>query len=332
MPHGEAESTPRRLFVSRERLSPLLKQAAAAGVDIDALLDELGLRASLSDGISLGDYYRIQNRLAVIVRDETLHLSSRQLLPGSTDFVLQHARDSRSLRDVMKVIARTYNLLHGGEYNAVEARANSIDYVVDDTDFPYASDISEDYLFFSIECILIMLHGMLLAASPDLSNEALLSVHIRRPLGDVSSGHLAYWDTPIKFGAARYRLSIDRGAAEAPIAPDPKSLNAAGVFAMIEKTVAMREAGGGALRRISSAVRDALNDGVIDQQSIAARLGHSVATLRRRLGAENTSFRELKRLVLNEKAQRLLSTGRSVEDVSEALGFSEYRSFNRAFR
>ena len=61
-------------------------------------------------------------------------------------------------------------------------------------------------------------------------------------------------------------------------------------------------------------------------------MGLSVATLRRRLSGEGFTFRALREEVLNETARRLLSGGKSVSDVAEALGFSDARAFNRAFK
>ena len=73
------------ISVSAERLTPLFDQASAAELDVGALLKSLDLDPNLQKtfknrSISLADYYRIQNRLAILFGDETLHLSSRQLL------------------------------------------------------------------------------------------------------------------------------------------------------------------------------------------------------------------------------------------------------------
>ena len=155
------------ISVSFERIEPLLEQARAADLDIDELFKSLDLspaeiNASVRDTISLADYYRIQNRLSILFGDETVHLSSRQLLQGSTDFVLQHVSDSKNLFETMQVIARSYNLLHGGEYNSVSKHRGLIEYVIDDRAFPYVANQPAEYLYFSTECILIFLHCMLM--------------------------------------------------------------------------------------------------------------------------------------------------------------------------
>ncbi|MBI1365191.1 MAG: helix-turn-helix domain-containing protein [Alphaproteobacteria bacterium] len=82
----------------------------------------------------------------------------------------------------------------------------------------------------------------------------------------------------------------------------------------------------------ASAVREQMRKGVVDQRGVARALGVSVATLRRRLSEEGASFREIRKEILNGTAQSLLRRNRPIADIAEALGFSDFRSFNRAFR
>lgn len=67
--------------------------------------------------------------------------------------------------------------------------------------------------------------------------------------------------------------------------------------------------------------------------SVAAELGVSPRTLRRRLAEEGTSYRRLLDDVRVELADRMLATGLlSVEDVAIRLGYAEASSFIHAFR
>ncbi|WP_428410321.1 helix-turn-helix domain-containing protein [Hyphococcus sp.] len=325
------------ISVPASRLGPLLDQARGAGIDLDGLSRGLDLKVRLDalpeeSSISLADYYRIQNRLMILIGDETLHMSARQLLPGSTDFVLRNVSECKNLTDVMQVIAKTYNLLHGGEYNAVARRADTIDYLIDDRKFPYTDENTDEFIYFSIECILIFLHCMLMTVS-NRADTAVKGLNIRRPWPGSDCGHLGYWDAPIKFGADVYCVSFSRALAEAPIVVPPlqaRSSNA--VYQKIVEAVAGKHARHGGVQSMTARVRDSLERGVIEQGEIAAQIGVSVATLRRRLAREGTGFRDLRRDVLNDTAKRLLAEQRSVSEVSDALGFSEFRAFNRAFK
>jgi AraC-like DNA-binding protein len=325
------------ISVSAERLTPLFDQASAAAINVGELLDSLNLdpelaEASRSKTLSLADYYRIQNRLAILFGDETLHLSSRQLLQGSTDYVLQHVDDARSLFDAMRIIARSYNLLHGGEYNSVTKRRGSVEYVIDDRAFTYAPGLEREYQYFSIECTLIFLHCMLIIVSPK-AEDAIKALQIRRPLPGGDCAHLGYWNAPIKFGAEIYKISFDREIALSELSlPIADALTSNAVYQKIVDVVAGKHALYEKAYSVAARVRDALSRGVVEQSDVAAQMGVSTATLRRRLNQERASFRDLRREVLNETAKRLLLEKRSVADVSETLGFSEYRAFNRAFR
>ena len=303
---------------------------------MDQFLKRLGLNPQIEEEagavISLADYYRLQSRLAVLIGDETLHLSSRQLLPGSTDYALRNLADCNSLGDVMRSIARSYNLLHGGEYNLVQARGDRLDYIIDDRAFPYKRDQTEEYICFAIECTLIFLHCILLIVSPKAA-QSLSTLHVRRltPGGDCA--HLGYWTVPIRFGAPVYRLGFDAAAVhEAFDHQDLVHLTADSVYQKIIHMVAERGRAGGSMTPISAQVRAALLAGVCEQADIARQMQVSVATLRRQLAGEGTNFRMLRRTTLNEKARRLLRSQCTVEEVAEALGFAEFRSFNRAFK
>lgn len=66
---------------------------------------------------------------------------------------------------------------------------------------------------------------------------------------------------------------------------------------------------------------------------LADRLGLSPQTLYRRLKASGTSYQKIKDDIRRETAiNGLVNQGLSVEKVSEIVGFSEARSFTRAFR
>jgi AraC-like DNA-binding protein len=68
-------------------------------------------------------------------------------------------------------------------------------------------------------------------------------------------------------------------------------------------------------------------------ETIAARLGWSAATVRRRLRAEGTGFREIRDTVFDELAKTWLREGRlSIDEIAEKLGFSDVFAFRRSFK
>lgn len=70
-----------------------------------------------------------------------------------------------------------------------------------------------------------------------------------------------------------------------------------------------------------------------DLAEVAGKMAMSEQSLRRKLRAEGTSFREIRESMRREVAvERLIRGKLSVTDIAEMLGYSETRAFARAFR
>jgi len=68
-------------------------------------------------------------------------------------------------------------------------------------------------------------------------------------------------------------------------------------------------------------------------ETVAGGLNLSVRTLRRKLEVLGVQYIDLKQGVLNARALELLSSGdRSLQQISWELGYSDYKSFARAFK
>lgn len=277
----------------------------------------------------LADYFRILWELSVALQDETIHLSSRHLMPGSTSFILSNIAGCRTLGEAMKLIAKSYNLLHGGPYNRVELREDSLLYIIDDSQFPYVSQ-EKSYIHFTMECVQIYLHGILsFITSVDLQ-PWVRKIYTKRERGPIKSRHMAYWKAPLRHHAGPYTLMYDREAAALPITIDDRRMpSSREIYDHVISLINNNAETGGSL---SEKVCRILEQSVRDQQDVARRLGYSVATLRRRLAQEDTSFRTLSQEALNQKSKHMLAQGFHMSDIAEDLGFSDFRSFTRAFK
>jgi len=280
----------------------------------------------------LSDYFRILWELSVVLQDETIHLSSRHLMPGSTSFIMSNISSCNNLEDAMRLIAKSYNMLHGGPYNRVETRDGYLLYIIDDSQFPYMMK-NETYIHFTMECVLIYLHGILsFSTSVDLL-PLLRKVYTKRERGPMKSRHMGYWNVPVRYQSGQYTLIYDLAAAKLPVTIDQHALPSSReiydhVIAMINHCIPGEEGN----LPVTERVRLALEQGILDQHDVARHLGYSAATLRRRLSLENDTFRQLARDVLNEKSKQLMAQGFHMNDVAEQLGFSDFRSFIRAFK
>jgi len=79
-------------------------------------------------------------------------------------------------------------------------------------------------------------------------------------------------------------------------------------------------------------VIESLREGLHRQEDVAAALGVSVPTLRRRLAQSNLSFRDISAEFRTRRLKDLLATQMPLADIAEALGLSDERSLRRFAR
>lgn len=295
-------------------------------------------RAAFSDAtgaqetIGLADCFRMLRRLAFVAGEETFALSARPMFKGTVEFVLSRAAGAETLGEALHLIASAYNLLHGADYNRVEHRAGQLVYALHDDDFPYTRP-RDDYLHFVLECTLVFVHAVVCElAQVDLSTRVLRVSTRRASRSGPGSPGLDFWRAPITLGAKVYAIAYEAALERLPVlglrAGHPPDLAVHNrILSLIEQPQAIE-----ADRPWAAGVRRALEAGSLDQESVARNLGLSVATLRRRLADEDTSFRSERQRAMNAYAcERLLET-HDIGVVADELGFSDTRAFTRAFK
>lgn len=317
-------------------LAPLREIMATAGVDVGAALAATGLAPDFFERDTparLPDYFRLLERIALSIGDETLHVSMRPLMLGTSDFIKHRLSAARTVGEMAATLADSYNVIHGARYNRVRETRDELIIAMDDAAFPYALDRDDPFILFSLEGLLAFIHVLLQSSSMGPEPLPLRSIRTRRRADPRGSGPLGFWRAPIIHGAARFALHYDRAAAAWPVAPDSCSvLGSRTLYGGIARALDRLETPAAATDDIVERVRDALRAAPAEQDAIAARLGMSTASLRRRLVERGASFRGLRAETLCEIAKADLRDGVSVGDVAEALGFSDGRSFARAFR
>lgn len=91
--------------------------------------------------------------------------------------------------------------------------------------------------------------------------------------------------------------------------------------------------GGVFLTHVRAVVRDQLKSGQPSSERVARLLRVSPRTLRHKLAQQNTTFQEVVDSVREAQALRLVKQpGLSLAEIASALGFSDARSFTRAFK
>lgn len=162
-------------------------------------------------------------------------------------------------------------------------------------------------------------------------NIAPVAVEYARP-GPGSDAHRAFFNCPIRFGAARDRLVLRAADLDRPfIGYNPELLEM--LTPPLVAALAELEAQASLGEQIKYVLKRSMASGRPDVASVARELGLSERTLQRRITEEGTSFRALLTASRQEFGKHLLSdTAIDVEEVAYLLGYEDPNSFYRAFR
>lgn len=127
--------------------------------------------------------------------------------------------------------------------------------------------------------------------------------------------------TDLRFGAKGRGLCFDASVLRVQARPvDPSAPAASGATAEVPVVARARAA-------------LANHDLPVDEAAVATALKMSVRTLRRRLAADGTGYRELREEAIVALARRLLAeTDASIEAIGKTLGYSYAANFARSFR
>ncbi|MAN45946.1 MAG: AraC family transcriptional regulator [Alphaproteobacteria bacterium] len=324
-------------YFELHQIEPILSWAEKSGVDIDAILARLGIDAAARRGtaearVRIVDYYRIQREIARLMDDLTAQLSERKLLYQTGPFVVTQMRSAVTLMDAIRSLASHFNMMHGGNYNNIRQNETTLTLVVDDASFPYRFRDDSALTHFIGDALLIKTQCLLESISNGTAGRALKRVVLKRDRQEAGKEHLRFWQVPISYGHSAYELVYDIDVACEPITPARDvDLTTDGLF---DRVIRYLEELSPTVdtRSYTARTEDLIADGYETQQAAASQLGISVATYRRRLSEENTSFRDILQESRARRAGRMLAQGESVAQVSEKLGYSDVRAFNRAFK
>ncbi len=179
-----------------------------------------------------------------------------------------------------------------------------------------------------VECFVIVIH----CALRWMTGRRLDPLMVRgsAQLAHMGDGLLAALHVPVRRYGEGITIHYDLKDALAPILPQKYTAWGDPEFesfrAMLEEDP---EEDGAKSNPASAAVANLLNLGLNSERVVAERLHWSVATLRRRLSIEGTSFRQMLLQVRRTQLQNMLATDIPIADISEKLKFSDDRSLRR---
>lgn len=152
---------------------------------------------------------------------------------------------------------------------------------------------------------------------------------VRLPPGRSSAE--AVFPFPVRTGCAHNRLYFDQGLLKRPL-PGSDPLNHKQLLAICEA----RAAEATDRSRIEQQVIEHLQCAAAPDApmaTVAAALGYSERSLRRRLDDAGVTYRDLVDLVRESAAQSLLTnTSKSIQTIAGELGFARSSNFSRSFK
>lgn len=304
--------------------------AARAGVDTDALLAAVGLRRErIEDPAWRGDLTVLARLVQLIVEaldDEFMGYARARSTPGTFAMMTHCAIGEDSVEQAIQKGVLFYSLVTEAVQMSFDTHPGGGTWTVS---LARPERDPEHYFVEFWLSIWFRLWSWLAGETPDL-----VAVELAHPAGAGNRDELAllFGRAPV-FDAPRTSLTVDTAFLRRPLIrsrQDLKDFLGAAPLGVMTPLAERPDAA----RRVRAMVRVRGREPIEFPPfaDLAARMYLTEKTLRRRLRAESTSYRAIKREIRQDVAERLLrETDAPVQEVSRLSGYSEPRAFIRAF-
>ncbi|HEV7906745.1 MAG TPA: AraC family transcriptional regulator [Pseudonocardiaceae bacterium] len=305
-----------------------LRGARRAGRDVSAALAAAGISpALLADDrarVTADQYTRLIQALWDLLDDEFMGFGPRPSKRGTFPTMCLLAVHCPDLGSALRRGLAFYDLFDTKPgMKLVDANADVVRFELDTSGF-------DDPDHFLAESLLVLWHRF----SSWLVGRRIPLRRVDFVYPEPSHGaeyHLIF-GCPLRFGADVTALHFDARFLRMPVVQDEAALRRYLRHSPAE-LLSRRDYGADAASQVRRILGEGLGGGLPALEDVAARLGVSGPTLRRKLAAEGTSFREVREQLLRDQAvASLVRGGESVEELARRLGFSEASAFHRAFK
>ncbi|WP_272084954.1 AraC family transcriptional regulator [Nannocystis bainbridge] len=308
---------------------PPLVGAALAGVDVEALLADVGIdrRAADDADLRLGPAVRATLWREALQRsgDPALALHAAEAIPfGHFDVVDYVAGAAPTLGEGLAALARYFRIVRADfrlqfEADADEGRLR--------LELPPSFGPAAPYsIEFTLACMLTRFR---------VTTQVRFAPSEMR-LGYPEPAHVSEYRRvfacPLRFGADATVLRFTRATLELR-QPGADARLRVVLERAASEVLARQRAATGLTAQVRQALSQELRGGVPTCEQVARRLAIGVRTLNRQLQAEGTSFRDQLAELRCELALGYLGDRRlAISEVAYLLGFSEPSAFHRAFK
>lgn len=292
------------------------------GFATEDVLRAAGLEGGAKEAITALQYGKLWREIARLSDDEFFGLAARPMRQGSFTLMCHAVLHTSTLAQALHRALRFLRIVLDEPYGELRVEDGRAQIVLIRNRSPYPA--------FAYRTFLLLVLG--LACWLVGRRIALQRIDFACSIPEERPDYLQFFGVPVHFGQPRCVLSFDAAYLDLPVIRNDAALRAF-----------LREAPGnlllryrhdtGWVTRLRAHLKEKAPADWPDFDALAAQLGVSAATLRRRLREEGQSFASLKDEIRSGLAQTLLRQGElSVASVAAQLGFTEPSAFHRAFR
>ena len=303
-----------------------LQSVQARRLDADALLNQVGISPSLltmpQARVSAQQYGQLWRLVAKVLDDEFFGQDSRRMKSGSFAMLCHAVLNCGSLQHALERGLRFFTLVLDDICGKLERRDSRVSLVLEERGpkpRPFANEV-----------MLMLVHGLAcwLVGRRIPILQACFSY--REP--PHSGEYRLMYSTRLTFNAPHTEIVFDAAHLALPIVQNERTLKEFLRHAP-ENILVKYKNGSSAGARIRRRLRQSLPGEMPEFERLAEDMNMTVATLRRRLHEEGTSYQIIKDQLRRDLAIGYLShSKRSAMDIGLELGFSERSAFHRAFK
>lgn len=264
-------------------------------------------------------------RSVEVFRDPLLGLRAGQVgEQGDFDILEYAARSALKFGDAITVMARYLRIMHEGAQVSLDVEGDFAFWrfrVIDDVPQPPAAN---DFVLMS--ALAFSRRNVAVAEAP-------VAVHFMHAEPAYAAEYPKFFETTeLRYEASHNAIVIHRSRLAAPMARANPDMSQAFEL-QARRTLEKLQGRDGLSGRVREEIATQFRTGSVSMEQTARHLAMGVATLRRRLEEEGTTFSDIVDGLRRELAERhLAGAGPTVSEVAFLLGFSDVRAFGRAFR
>nr|WP_277602487.1 AraC family transcriptional regulator [Parahaliea mediterranea] len=273
--------------------------------------------------IPLTSFIALANSVMIAMDDESCGMLPKPVKPGTFALLCQSCIDCQTLGHFLRRRIKVLSLVSDGLKLNLHRQDETVYYEIESTDS--GNPLSQHIV------IVILAIAYKMGSWSIRERIPLTSVSVCGARSSQARGYDNLFDLPIDYGSNRNQLCFPAHYFDRPILQDADSmkelLKAPALYLMSEFGVQKSLA-----YEIRKYIECCSPENFPDLDSLATEFSLSVATLRRRLQNEDTTYQEIKNEVRRDRAVTVLVREGSVKAAAYAAGFTEPTSFFRAFK